>query len=210
MSLLHRRLLWTFYTDLSSHRADNYAASTRPTNRHDHRPRPHPTHFYGLLHHHRPRLHAHRGKRTLHRHDHRRHILRPTTTDYDSLTAGRHNAFYRVVYDHHTTNGPRSEPATPDITTTHCLSSDHRAPTALLPHRPRPTGRHRLAFGASQRTLSRPLTPFHWTYIRTAPTPSGSSSTLTPSSSTSGLRTSRLHGTPTTDQRACDATRQGA
>ncbi|CAN0206888.1 unnamed protein product, partial [Laminaria digitata] len=93
--------------------------------------------------------------------------------------------FYRVVYDHHTTTGPRSEPATPDITTTHCPSSDHRAPTALLPHRPRPTGRHRLALGASQRTLSRPLTAFHWTFIRTAPTPSGSSSTLTPSSSTS-------------------------
>ncbi|CAM9845345.1 unnamed protein product [Laminaria digitata] len=55
-------------------------------------PTPSPTHFNGLLHHHRPRLHAHRGKRTLHRHDHRRHILRPTTTDYDSLTAGRHNA----------------------------------------------------------------------------------------------------------------------
>ena len=125
------------------------------------------THFRWLLQRQPPRLHAQRRKDTFYRDDHRGHLLRPTLVDYDILTAGHAQRFYRRPRSsrHHrlepgTCNTPNQPhpfrfigPSGANGASTASSATDMQSPCA----------------GTSKRIPSRPPIASHQTLLSTSP-----------------------------------------
>ena len=201
----HRRQpLWASYLDYA-------AASSTPRTKFNSPPRAPSSsstiHAYGLLQHQRRRLQVRCGTCTFRRRVRDRQLLRPNNMHCCSLVFCRHQRLYcpRIPHRRRFALWPPQH-------------SHSRPPIAFY----RTICRHQrsyhicdyydvTAFRLERCTALFKDHPsrFHRTFLQD-PTPSGSSTTLALSRSSSGVHTARLHRTPATDPRACNTTRQGA